>query len=68
MKRQPNTKRRSSKYLTREQAKAILDFLESPELPEHDSPFKLYLDGKLIASAGMSKPNAPSKPNLDESN
>jgi len=48
---------RSRKYLSREQAAAILELLESNELPEHDSPFKLYFNGKLIGSANPTKSN-----------
>jgi len=44
--------RSRSRYLTSEQAAAILELLESEGLPEHDSPFKLYFNGKLIASTG----------------
>ncbi len=43
--------RSRSLYLTREQAEFILKVLEGEELPEHDSPFKLYFNGKLIGSA-----------------
>ncbi|QKJ32468.1 hypothetical protein HQ865_22780 [Mucilaginibacter mali] len=59
---QARTRGRRPRYLTPEQAKAILDFLERPELPEHDSPFKLYFNGRLIASAGTTNP----KPDRNE--
>lgn len=43
--------KRKSRYLTREQAESILNFLNREELPEHDSPFKIYFNDKLIGSA-----------------
>jgi hypothetical protein len=54
----------SRRYLSREQAAIILELLESEGLPEHDSPFKLYFNGKLVASA--SQPNQITTNNIKD--
>lgn len=53
----------------RENKEALPDLLRALSgegLPEHDSPFKLYLNGKLIGSAGANKPNETTKPSENE--
>jgi len=53
VKQNPTSTRSRSRYLTREQAESILKLLESEGLPEHDLPFKLYFNDKLVASASQ---------------
>lgn len=44
----------------------LLKALSSDGLPEDDSPFKLYFNGKLIGSAEANVPDKPIKPTDNE--
>jgi hypothetical protein len=71
LKNRPASIKSMARAIMRKNKDALPDLLKAlagEGLPEHDSPFKLYFDGKLVGSAGARIPTETTKSNDDESN